>query len=116
MNWEDEFIKGIQGIEVIPEPEIEYRFYYDDTGTIKTCSQSNHQEHGEYLVVSEHEYRHYYQYYVVDNKLKTIDNNTGHRVQLKQSNQGYAVVKHHAGILLESNETYEHIEYYDTTN
>jgi hypothetical protein len=113
MNWEDEFVKAVQSLEIIPVPEIEYRFYYDDSGRITTCSQTNHQEHGDYLVVTEHEYRHYYQYYIENNKLKKIDNNPGHRVQLKRSAQGYCVVKNHAGIIIADNEEYENVEYYD---
>ena len=112
MNTTDEFIKAIQAIELIPEPEIEYRFYYDKNGEITACSQTNHQEHGEYLVVTEREYRHYYQYYIENNKLKRIDIDPEYRVQLKRSDQGYRVVKNHAGIVLE-NEIYKDVEYYD---
>jgi hypothetical protein len=41
-----------------------------------------------------------------------IDRTGGIRVQLTSSTQGYAVVKNHAGILLE-NEKYSDIEYYE---
>jgi hypothetical protein len=40
----------------------------------------------------------------------------GFSVKLKKSNQGYAVVKNHAGILVENHEDYTDIEYYDTTD
>ena len=113
MNTTDEFLKAWLDLQPIPEPEIEYRFYYDDTGRIATCSQTNHQEHGEYLVVTEYEYKHYYQYYIENTKLKIIDINTGYRVQLKKSDAGYKVVKTHAGIILADNEKYENVEYYD---
>jgi hypothetical protein len=114
MNTTDEFIKAIQAIETIPEPVIEYRFYYDETGRIITCSQNNHQEYGEYLVVTENEYKHYYQYYIENNKLKMIDINSGYRVQLKKSDSGYTVVKNHAGLIIKSDEEYQEVEYYDT--
>ena len=113
MNTTDEFIKAIQAIEPILALEIEYRFYYDETGRITTCSQNNHQEHGDYLVVTEHEYKHYYQYYVENNKLKMIDINPRYHVQLKRSDQGYRVVRNHAGIILADNEEYLNVEYYD---
>jgi|LakMenE01Jun11ns_1017448.scaffolds.fasta_scaffold9920678_2 hypothetical protein len=113
MNTTDEFLKAWNNLRPIPEPEIEYRFYYDDTGRITTCSQTNHQEYGDYLVVTKHEYQHYYQYYVENNKLKMIDINTGYRVQLKKSSSGYAVVKNHAGLIVELDEDYKDIEYYD---
>ena len=113
MNTTDEFIKAIQAIEFIPDLKIEYRFYYDETGRITACSQINHQEHGEYVVVTECEYRQYYRYYIENGKLKMIDINTGYRVQLKSSTQGHRVVKNHAGIILASDEEYENVEYYD---
>lgn len=116
MNTTDEFLKALQNLEHIPEPVIEYRFYYNDSGRITTCSQINHQEHGDYLVVTEHEYRHYYQYYIENSKLKKIDINAGYRVQLKSSDQGYRVVKNHAGIILADDEEYQKVEYYDTNN
>jgi len=112
MNTTDEFIKAIELMVLTPKPEVEYRFYYDDSGRITTCSQTNHQEHGEYLVVTEYEYKNYDQYYIDNGKLKIIDINPGYRVQLKRSAQGYRVVKNHAGIILE-NETYDDVEYYD---
>jgi len=112
MNTTDEFIKAIELMVLTPKPEVEYRFYYDDSGRITTCSQTNHQEHGEYLVVTEYEYKKYDQYYIDNGKLKIIDINPGYRVQLKRSAQGYRVVKNHAGIILE-NETYDDVEYYD---
>ena len=61
----------------------------------------------------EHEYRHYYQYYVENGKLKKIDNDPRYRVQLKSSAQGYRVVKNHAGVILSQTEMYKDIEYYD---
>ena len=116
MNTTDEFLKALQTLEHISEPVVEYRFYYDETGRITTCSQCNHQEQGKYLVVTEYEYQHYYQYYIENNKLKMIDLNPGYRVQLKSSTQGYRVIKNHAGIVLASNEEYVNVEYYDTNN
>jgi hypothetical protein len=93
MNTTDEFIKAMESIEMIPEPIIEYRFYYDETAGLLLVVKQNHQEHGEYLVVTEHEYKNYYQYYIENSKLKMIDINSGYRVQLKRSDQGYRVVK-----------------------
>ena len=112
MNTIDEFVKAIQSIQPIPAPVIEYRFYYDDLGRITVCSQTNHQEHGNYLVVTEHEYNNYDRYYIEEGKLKIIDTDPKYHVQLKRSDQGYRVVKNHAGIVLE-NETYKDVEYYD---
>jgi hypothetical protein len=113
MNSNDEFLKALANLQIIPEPIIEYRFYYDDAGRITTCSQSNHQTDGKYLIVTKDEYQHYYQYYIENDKLKKIDTTPKHRVQLTSSSQGYRVVNNHAGIILADNEEYENIEYYD---
>lgn len=111
MNTTDEFIKAIQAIDPIIDPVIEYRFYYDATGRIISCSKTNHQTTGEYLTVTEYEYNHYYQYYIENGKLKMIDINPGFRVQLTRSDQGYRTVKNHAGIIL-TNEEYNDTEYW----
>jgi hypothetical protein len=114
MNTTDEFIRAMQSIEQLPEVEIEYRFYYDESGRITTCSQTNHQETGNYIVVTEYEYQHYYQYTIVENKLKRIDINPGYRVQLKRSDREYRVVENHAGIILDDTEQYQNVEYYES--
>lgn len=113
MNTTDEFIKALQEILTVPDIKIEYRLYYDETGGIITCSQTNHQPQGNYIVVTEDEYNHYYQYCIKNGKLKKIDNNPNYRVQLTCSTKGYCVVKNHAGIILE-NELYPNVEYYES--
>ena len=49
-------------------------------------------------------------------KLIKVEVDLGIRVQLKKSNAGFKVVKNHAGLILESDETTENIEYYDSPN
>lgn len=112
MNSNDEFIKALAAITIAPAPTLEYRFHYNDSGEIYMCTMINHPENTQYLVVDKTMYDNYSHYKIENNKLKLIDNNNVYHVQLKSSNQGYAVVKDHAGILLE-NETYNDIEYYD---
>lgn len=107
-----EFLKGLMMVETKAAEPIEYRLHYNDAGNIVTCTMIQHPENTQYLVVNKAEYDNYFHYTVVDNKLKKIDMNPGYRVQLKSSTQGYCVVKHHAGILIE-NEIYEDIEYYE---
>ena len=65
------------------------------------------------MVVDEKTYLEYYKYQVVKGKLKIIDHDPRYRVQLKSSTQGYRVVKHHAGIVLED-ENYLDVEYYES--
>lgn len=113
MNTTDEFLKALRNIEPIPKLKIEYRLHYNNMGEIIMCSQQQHPNNTQYLVVTKIEYDNYFRYAVVDNKLKKIDHNPGYRVQLKSSTQGYCVVKNHAGIILE-NEDYKDIEYYES--
>jgi hypothetical protein len=93
---------------------LEYRVYYDEQGNITSCSMQQHAE-GNYLVVTENQYNNYFQYRVAKNSLVKIDSDAQYRVQLLKSNQGFATVKGHAGILIED-ETHSEIEYYARNN
>jgi len=112
MNSDEEFLKAMMSIEPLVEEPREYRFHYNENGDIYMCTMQNHPEDTEYLVVDEDVYNRYYDYYISDGQLKMIDRTSGIRVQLKSSTQGYAVVKNHAGILLE-NEDCNDVEYYE---
>jgi hypothetical protein len=114
MFTDEEFLKALSEFPVIVEEPREYRLHYDDvTGGIYMCTMQNHPKDTKYLVVDEKTYLEYYKYQVIKGKLKIIDNDPGYRVQLTRSDQGYAVVKNHAGILLED-EIYDSIEHYAT--
>ena len=110
-SWDEEFYRLLK--PVVPV-EIEYRVYYDDNGWIYRCSMINH-EPGNYLVVPKEQYDFPFRYQVVDGKMKRIDFATPYRVQLRSSESGYAVVRGHAGLLIE-NEDYPDQEYYARNN
>ena len=112
MFTELEFLEATQKFGRINEDPREYRLHYNANGGIYMCTMQNHPENTKYLIVDELIYLEYYKYQVIDNKLKIIDFAPGYHVQLKSSDQGYAVVKGHAGIFLE-NEDYTDIEYYE---
>jgi len=101
-------------LEPVPPVELEYRIYYNEAGDITSCSMQNHAP-GDYLVVSREEYERYFQYRVVKGQLKKIDHDSGYRVQLVKSTQGFPVVRGHAGLLIED-EDYTDREYYDRPN
>ena len=116
VNSLDELIKAISLIkDSIVEP-IEYRVHYDDSGNIIMCSMQQHPDNSQYLVVSKDDYDNYFKYCVVDKKLKRINLDSGYFTPLKKSNTGYRVVKNHAGIVLETDENFSEIEYYDNAN
>ena len=112
MNSNDTFLQALAMMQPIVEEVKEYRFHYEEDGHITMCTMINHPVDTTYIVVSKDEYDNYFRYTIVDSKLKKIDNNPGYRVQLVSSSQGYAVVKKHAGLILEPTDTYNEIEYY----
>ena len=117
MNWQEEFEAAMKSFG-IKEPEpIEYRFYYDEFGRITMCSMQNHPADTEYLVVTKEQYADYAKYTVdiKTKKLKVVIASTpGVSVQLKRSTKGWCAIKYHAGIILEDNEDYDLVEYYET--
>ena len=115
MNSYDNLIEAMKIIQVQEREELEYRVHYDDKGFIYMCTMQDHPKDTNYLVVTKEEYNNYMRFSVKNKTLIPIDRTRKHSVQLKSSNQGYAVVKNHAGILLET-EDYSDIEYYDNNN
>jgi hypothetical protein len=53
---------------------------------------------------------------VKNNKLIVLDPREPNRARLKKSDQGFKVVKGNAAVVVESNENYELVEYYDRTD
>jgi hypothetical protein len=92
--------------------KIEYRVYHDSQGTITSCSMQDHAV-GDYLVVTETQYHRYFEYLVLDQRLIKIDQDAGFRVQLFRTRQGISVARGHAGLLIEPQDNYTDIEYYD---
>lgn len=117
-NWQEEFEQAMKSFGIIIPEQIEYRIHYDDEGHIIMCSMQQHPIGTQYLVVDREMYDHYYQYKVnVQRKrLEKIAIDLGIRVKLKKSNHGYAVVKNHAGLIIEPDEICENVEYYDSPN
>lgn len=107
---------ALQQIEVTLDPVPEYRFYYDDTGRIVSCSMLNHPESGQYLIVTKEEYDNYTKYEVKNNKLSLIKKTNKVLSALIKSNSGFKTVKGHAGLLIEDTEVYTDIEYYAPRN
>jgi hypothetical protein len=116
MNSESELIKALQNMVVTVDPPIEYRLHYNDRGDIVMCTMQQHPESTDYLVVTKEQYDLYHRYCVVKGKLTLIEHDAGLRVALVTSDRGFKVVKNHAALLLENEETFKDIEYYDYRN
>lgn len=91
---------------------IEYRVHYNEQGEIYLCTMQNHPVDTTYLVVTREEYDRYFDYRVVDAKLKKVEHDAVYRVQLQKSTAGFLVAKGHASLLVEDDyEDTEHYEY-----
>ena len=111
----EELKEYFSGIVDIPPMVIEYRLHYNDLGEIYMCTMVEHPDNTDYIIVDQTTYDQYYMYRVVNKKLIKIDNDAGYRVKLRKAHKGFAVVKNHAGLLLED-ETYADVEYYEYNN
>lgn len=97
----------------------EYRLYYNTDGTIIGLWESDHPEDNNYIVLDDPGL-----FYsantlllrVQNKKLILLDPREPARTRLKKSTAGFTVVKNNAALILEANETYSEIEYYDRTN
>ena len=115
MNPEEiKFWQEVEALLIPPNVEVlEYRLHYNELGEITICSMSNHPDSNQYLVVDKTTYDNYFCYKIVKGQVIKINSDAGYRTQLvKSSTGGYTVVKDHAGLLLEPNETYIDIEHY----
>jgi hypothetical protein len=100
-----------------PNVELEYRLYYNELGNIIRGTQIVSDESDDpFVVVTKEQYESYFNYRVVNNKLKKIDRDPGYRVQLVRGTSGYPTVYGHASLLIEPGEEYNNIEYYDRNN
>jgi hypothetical protein len=97
----------------------EYRLYYNTDGTIIGLWESGHPEGDNYIVLSDPGL-----FYssntlllrVQNKKLIVIDPREPLRTRLKKSANGFKVVRGHAAVIVEQDETYLEIEYYDRTD
>jgi hypothetical protein len=118
LSWEEEYFKAMASFPQIVEEPKEYRIHYDDTGWITMCSMQQHPDSTQYLVVDLDAYGNYWRYRVnvKKKKLEKIEIDLGISVKLKKSDHGYPVVKNHAGLIIEQDESYDDIEYYNTND
>jgi hypothetical protein len=113
----DEFWTELEKlIQPVQPLTIEYRLYYDENGNITSCSMNEHKTVDSYVVVTKEIYENYFKYQIVNGVPKLINRDSYRGRQLTPSNNGYLVVKGHAGLIIEDTETYPEIEYYARNN
>lgn len=115
MNQEEiNFWREVESlIKPVPETVIEYRLHYNDIGNITMCSMSNHPDSAQYLVVDQTTYENYFRYTVVDGALVKIKTDAKYTRKLMSADAGIAVVKGHAGLIIEDTESHNKIEHYE---
>ena len=110
----NDFWDEFQNLLVITHKvEIEYRLHYNELGEITCCTMQQHPDSDSYIVVTKEEYDNYFQYRVVNGKLVRIEHDAQYCVRLKRSTTGYPVVAGHAGLVIETDEVYNNVEYYE---
>lgn len=97
----------------------EYRLYYNSDGTVIGLWETSHPDGDNYIVLTDPGIFHSsntHMLRVQNKKLVVLDPQAPLKTRLKKSNQGFPVVQGHAAIIVEQDETYSNIEYYDRTN
>jgi hypothetical protein len=97
----------------------ENRLYYNNDGTIIGLWENGHPEGDNYIVLDDPGV--FYSantllLQVQNKKLIVLDPHEPARIRLQKSNTGFQVVKGNAALILEQDETYPEIEFYDRTN
>jgi hypothetical protein len=116
MNELPELIKAFGLIEPEVAQTIEYRLYYDVHGNALYMGMGD-SKGTNYITIPKSVYDRatVHNLKVVNEQLITIDAGTMW-LQLRKSTSGYAVVKNHPALLIEQDEEYTDIEYYDRNN
>lgn len=109
-----EFLKAFESWQA-PQVNEEYRAYYTNEGWVTGFAGSGFPNDGNWINIPRETYiTHDWQNLkVVDGKLIRVEPVYNHVFALTTSNKGYKVVKNHAGIILESDEEYPTVEYYE---
>jgi hypothetical protein len=97
----------------------EYRLYYNPDGTVIGLWESGHPDGDNYIILDDPG-----PFYssntlnmrVQNKKMIVLDPREPLKTRIKKSNQGFRVVQGHAAVIVEQDETYAEIEYYDRTN
>ena len=113
MNSESELIKALQQMVVTEDPPIEYRFHYDDRGEIYMCTMQQHPDNTRYIVVTKEQYHLYFKYRIEKEKLVLIEHDSGIKKPFRKSNSGIRTVKNNPALVLERQEHYKEIEFYE---
>lgn len=114
---EEEFLQAFSNI--VPVTVIEdYRAYYDAEGCVTGFAGSGFPDGDNWISIDRELYitHNWTNLHVVDGKIVYIAPVYYYHFSLTRGTKGVKVVKYHAGLVVESDEEYTDIEYYDKRN
>lgn len=117
-STEEEFIKAMNSIELIVVKE-EYRAYYNDDNKIMYLMANQFPDDNDnWLTITKEQYQTLECQWLWVEKGQIIEKKLtyNHYFSLTPSTKGVKIVKNHAGIVIESDEEYVNIAYYDKRN
>lgn len=102
-----------------PKSIIQNRLYFNEDGSIIGLWETSHPEGDNFIVLDDtsiffHTNTHLL--YVKNKKLEVLDPHKPKKARLIKSNSGFKTIKGHAALLINENEIFENIEYYDRAN
>jgi hypothetical protein len=94
---------------------IEYRIYYDEDGNITACAMVQHPPGDNYIVVSRDEYENYFRYFIKNGKLVLLSSikEQDYTSLIVKSDTGIKVVVGQSNLVLEDDDQYLDVEYYN---
>jgi hypothetical protein len=116
---EEEFLLAFANLTPVKEVVEEYRAYYDSVGKVTFYIANNFIDTDlKWINITREEYQaqDYQWMWVAGGKLVKRLPTYDHYFSLTRSDKGVKVVMHHAGLVLEPDETFSETEYYDTAN
>lgn len=97
----------------------EYRWYYNDNGHVIMCvsNSADFPAEGKFIVVSREIYDLPHRF-TIKNQVPELNKTDGIQLTapLKKGTTGFAVVKNNASLLIEDDEQYNLVEYYEYRN
>lgn len=117
---DQELLKAFRDlIKPIPDIAVEYRAYYNDRGEIvAVCSEPKDNPMAENsIVINAEVYEKSHKFLVIDKEIVAkFSEDLGIRPALIKSKTGFKVVKNNPALLVEKEENYTNIEYYEYRN
>lgn len=115
-----ELLKAFQElIKPVPNIEVEYRAYHNDKGEIiSVCSEPKDNPMAENsIVINAEVYEKSHKFLVINKEIVAkFSEDLGVRPDLIKSKTGFKVVKNNPALLVENEENYTNIEYYEYRN